>query len=54
MSERILVLCAAGMLGHKLVQLLAGRFTTFGAIRQPHALNSAAARAAIETAQRGH
>src|SRR5258708_29600965 len=51
MIDRILVLGAAGMLGHKLVQLLSRKFTTFGSVRQATAPDSAAARAAYENVQ---
>lgn len=51
MTERVLVLGAAGMLGHKLVQRLSRTFTTFGSIRQATPPDGAAARAAYEKAQ---
>ena len=51
MSERILILGATGMLGHKLTQRLAREFPTSATLRAPAAPGSPAARAALGEAR---
>jgi dTDP-4-dehydrorhamnose reductase len=50
MKQRILVLGASGMLGHKLTQRLSREFPTFATLRQDSAPSSSASKAALKDA----